>query len=83
MRGSYDDVNRLCTSLDEFNWAFVNINVRRTTRGIAVARVLDRGAAGGAPPTHRGTDGVRLHVHEIWKGLKEFHQVGLIEMPHT
>jgi threonine synthase len=29
VRGSYDDVNRLCTELaDEHEWAFVNINVR-------------------------------------------------------
>jgi threonine synthase len=29
VKGNYDDVNRLCTELSaEYNWAFVNINVR-------------------------------------------------------
>ncbi|MDX8377821.1 MAG: threonine synthase [Mariprofundales bacterium] len=29
IRGSYDDVNRLCSEIaDKYNWAFVNVNVR-------------------------------------------------------
>jgi threonine synthase len=86
VRGSYDDVNRLCTELSmQFNWAFVNINVRpyyaegSRSLGYEIAEQL-----GWRAPDHIVAPMASGSMFtKIWKGLKEFHQVGLIEKPHT
>ena len=86
VRGSYDDVNRLCTELSmQFNWAFVNINVRpyyaegSRTLGYEIAEQL-----GWRAPDHIVAPMASGSMYtKIWKGLQEFHKVGLIDTPHT
>ena len=86
VRGSYDDVNRLCTELSmEHPWAFVNINVRpyyaegSRTLGFEIAEQL-----GWRAPDHIVVPMASGSMYtKIWKGLQEFHKVGLIDEPHT
>ena len=86
VRGSYDDVNRLCTELSmEHPWAFVNINVRpyyaegSRTLGFEIAEQL-----GWRAPDHIVVPMASGSMYtKIWKGLQEFHKIGLIEEPHT
>jgi threonine synthase len=84
--GSYDDVNRLCTELSaDRNWAFVNINVRpyyaegSRTLAFEVAEQL-----GWRAPDHIVAPLASGSLYtKIWKGLKEFADIGLIDEPHT
>jgi len=86
VRGSYDDVNRLCTELSmQFNWAFVNINVRpyyaegSRTLGYEIAEQL-----GWRAPQHVVAPMASGSMFtKIWKGLQEFHKIGLIDAPQT
>ncbi|MFA7250092.1 MAG: threonine synthase, partial [Dehalococcoidia bacterium] len=86
VRGSYDDVNRLCTELSMSRpWAFVNINVRpyyaegSRTLGFEIAEQL-----GWRAPDHIVAPMASGSMYtKIWKGLQEFHKVGLIDTPHT
>ena len=86
VRGSYDDVNRLCTELSmDHPWAFVNINVRpyyaegSRTLGFEIAEQL-----GWRAPDHIVVPMASGSMYtKIWKGLQEFHKIGLIEEPHT
>ena len=86
VRGSYDDVNRLCTELSgEHDWAFVNVNVRpyyaegSKTLGFEIAEQLgfelpDRIVA----PIASGS-----LFTKIARGLEEWLEVGLVsgELP--
>jgi len=86
IEGSYDDVNRLCTEVAaDRNWAFVNINVRpyyaegSRTLAFEVAEQLGwRAPAHVVAPMASGS-----LFTKIWKGLQEFHKVGLIDEPRT
>lgn len=86
VRGSYDDVNRMCTELSHDQpWAFVNINVRpyyaegSRTLAYEVAEQL-----GWRTPDHCVVPMASGSLFtKIWKGFKEFHEVGLIDEPHT
>ncbi len=81
VRGTYDDVNRLCSELsDSRHWAFVNINMRpyysegSKTLGFEVAEQL-----GWKAPDHiivPVASGSLLT--KVWKGLHEFAALGLI-----
>lgn len=81
VNGSYDDVNRLCSEIAEtMNWAFVNINIRpyysegSKTLGFEIAEQL-----GWRAPDHivaPMASGSLLT--KIYKGLREFMQIGLI-----
>ena len=79
--GSYDDVNRLCSELsDNYNWAFVNINMRpyyaegSKTLGYEVAEQLGwRAPDNCIVPVASGS-----LLTKIWKGLNEFSDLGLI-----
>ena len=79
--GSYDDVNRLCSELaDQYEWAFVNINVRpfyadgSKTLGYEVAEQLGwRAPAHAIAPSASGA-----MFTKIYQGLKEFEQTGII-----
>ena len=81
VKGSYDDVNRLCSEIaDNYNWAFVNINVRpfyaegSKTLGYEVAEQL-----GWRAPDHTIVPVASGSLFtKVWKGLKEFEQFGLI-----
>ena len=86
VRGSYDDVNRMCTELSHDQpWAFVNINVRpyyaegSRTLAYEVAEQL-----GWRTPDHCVVPMASGSLYtKIWKGFKELHQVGLIDEPQT
>ena len=84
--GSYDDVNRLCSELsDNYNWAFVNINMRpyyaegSKTLGFEVAEQLGwRAPDNCVVPVASGS-----LLTKIWKGLNEFSSLGLIGPVNT
>ena len=84
--GSYDDVNRLCSELaDQYNWAFVNINVRpfyadgSKTLGFEVAEQL-----GWRAPDHAVVPSASGAMFtKIYQGLKEFERTGLIDEVQT
>jgi threonine synthase len=86
VKGSYDDVNRLCSEIaDQYGWAFVNINVRpyysegSKTLGYEVAEQL-----GWRAPDHAIVPAASGSMFtKIWKGFKEFHRLGLIPEPKT
>ncbi|MBI2856189.1 MAG: threonine synthase, partial [Chloroflexi bacterium] len=79
--GSYDDVNRLCSELsDNYNWAFVNINMRpyyaegSKTLGFEVAEQLGwRAPDNCIVPVASGS-----LLTKIWKGLNEMSSLSLI-----
>jgi threonine synthase len=82
VKGTYDDVNRLCSELaDTHNWAFVNINMRpyyaegSKTLGFEVAEQLGWKAPDHAIiPMASGAMITKIH-----QGLMEFARVGLID----
>ncbi|MFH1258854.1 MAG: threonine synthase [Elusimicrobiota bacterium] len=81
VQGNYDQVNRLCAEIaDVYKWAFVNVNIRpyyaegSKTLGFEVAEQL-----GWRAPDHcivPVASGSLLT--KIYKGLKEFYDLGLI-----
>jgi threonine synthase len=86
VKGTYDDVNRLCSELaDSHKWAFVNINMRAfyaegsKTLGFEVAEQL-----GWRAPDHviiPMASGAM--ITKISQGLNEFARVGLIDSVRT
>ncbi len=81
VEGNYDQVNRMCSEIaTKYKWAFVNINIRpyyaegSKTYGYEIAEQL-----GWKAPKHIIVPcaGGSL-ITKIWKGLKEFHKLGLI-----
>ncbi len=79
--GTYDEVNRLCSEVaDKYGWAFVNINIRpyyaegSKTFGYEIAEQL-----GWRAPDHIVVPaaGGSL-ITKVWKGLKEFYNLGLL-----
>jgi len=82
VEGNYDDVNRLCTQIaDRYGWGFANINLRSyyaegaKTVGFEIAEQL-----GWRFPDHivSPVAGGTL-LPRIFKGLREFRDVGLVE----
>ncbi len=82
VEGNYDQVNRLCSEIaNKYKWAFVNINIRpfyaegSKTYGYEIAEQL-----GWRSPKHIVVPcaGGSL-ITKIWKGLKEFKKLGLID----
>ncbi len=80
--GNYDDVNRLCTQVaDRYGWGFANINLRSyyaegaKSMGFEIAEQL-----GWRYPDHivSPVAGGTL-LPRIFKGLREFKEVGLVE----
>lgn len=82
VRGNYDDVNRLCSEIaDRFPWGFVNVNLRpfygegSKTFGYEIAEQLGwRAPAAVVVPMAGGS-----LITKIYKGLKEFERLGLLE----
>lgn len=82
VRGSYDDVNRLCSEIaDRYGWGFVNVNLRpfygegSKTFGYEIAEQLGwRAPAAIVAPMAGGSLISRIH-----KGLKELERLGLLE----
>jgi len=86
VEGNYDQVNRLCSEIaTRYRWAFVNINIRpyyaegSKTYGYEIAEQL-----GWKAPKHIIVPcaGGSL-ITKIWKGLKEFCRLGLIDKVNT
>jgi threonine synthase len=86
VEGNYDQVNRLCSEIaTKYKWAFVNINIRpyyaegSKTYGYEIAEQL-----GWKAPKHIVVPcaGGSL-ITKIWKGLKEFQSLGLINKLNT
>lgn len=86
VEGNYDQVNRLCSEIaTRYKWAFVNINIRpyyaegSKTYGYEIAEQL-----GWKTPQHiiSPCAGGSL-ITKIWKGLKEFKKIGLIDKVDT
>ncbi|NQU96572.1 MAG: threonine synthase, partial [Chloroflexi bacterium] len=86
VKGSYDDVNRLCSELaDTRGWAFVNINMRAyysegsKTLAYEVAEQL-----GWRAPDHVVVPVASGSLYtKVWKGLNEFARLGLIDSVNT
>jgi len=87
VKGSYDEVNRLCSEVaDNYPWAFVNINMRpyyaegSKTLGYEVAEQL-----GWRAPQHAVVPSASGSLYtKIWKGFHELASLGLLEGPvHT
>jgi threonine synthase len=86
VKGSYDDVNRLCARLvEQYNWGFININLRpyyaegSKTLGYEVAEQL----GWRAPDCVVAPAASGLLFTRIWKGLDELSMLGLIEPVNT
>jgi threonine synthase len=86
VEGNYDQVNRLCSEIvNKYKWAFVNINIRpyyaegSKTFGYEIAEQL-----GWQTPKHIIVPcaGGSL-ITKIWKGLKEFKNLGFINSLDT
>jgi threonine synthase len=86
VEGTYDEVNRLCSEVaDKYRWAFVNINIRpyysegSKTYGYEVLEQL-----GWKAPKHIVVPcaGGSL-ITKIWKAIKEFKMLGLIDSAAT
>jgi len=86
VEGNYDEVNRLCSEIaNRYRWAFVNINIRpfyaegSKTQGYEIIEQL-----GWKAPRHVVVPcaGGSL-ITKIWKALKEFYTLGLIDQMET
>ncbi len=86
VKGSYDEVNRLCSEIAEnYKWAFVNINLRpfyaegSKTFGFEIAEQM-----GWRVPQHVVVPmaGGAL-ITKIWKGFKELEEIGLLDNVQT
>jgi threonine synthase len=82
IRGTYDDVNRLCTEIaDKYGWAIVNVNLRpyytegAKTYGFEIAEQL-----GWQLPQHTivPTAGGTI-LPKIYKGYQELIKLGIVE----
>ncbi|HLC23454.1 MAG TPA: threonine synthase, partial [Dehalococcoidia bacterium] len=86
VKGNYDEVNRLCSEIAEnYEWGFVNINLRpyysegSKTLAYEVAEELGwKAPACAVVPAASGS-----LFTKIWKGLGEFHKLGLIDSVPT
>ena len=82
VNGNYDDVNRLCSEIaSKYRWGFVNINLRAyyaegsKTLGFEIAEQLGwRAPAHIVVPAASGS-----LITKIWKALKEFSKLRLLE----
>ncbi|MEC4671532.1 MAG: threonine synthase [Nitrospirota bacterium] len=81
VEGTYDDVNRLCSEIaGERRWAFVNVNIRpyyaEGSKTLAFETIEQLGWRTPDQVVVPMASGSLLT--KIWKGLNEFHKVGLI-----
>ncbi len=82
VNGNYDDVNRLCSEIaNKYRWGFVNINLRAyyaegsKTLGFEIAEQL-----GWRAPQHIVAPAASGSlITKIWKALKEFTEIGILE----
>lgn len=86
VEGNYDQVNRLCSEVaTKYKWAFVNINIRpyyaegSKTYGHEIVEQLGwKTPKNIIVPCAGGS-----LITKIWKGLKEFKNLGLIDKVNT
>ncbi|MCX7857865.1 MAG: threonine synthase [Deltaproteobacteria bacterium] len=86
VKGTYDDVNRLCSEIAEnFEWAFVNINIRpfyaegSKTFGFEIAEQMNFKL-----PKHIVVPmGGGSLITKIWKAFKELQTLGFIDAIET
>ncbi len=86
VEGNYDDVNRLCAEIaGEYNWAFVNVNIRPYyAEGSKTIAFETAEQLGWAAPEHVVVPiASGSLLTKIQKGFNELHKVGLIAEPHT
>ena len=86
IEGNYDDVNRLCSEIaGERRWAFVNINIRpyyaEGSKTLAFETVEQLGWRAPDQVVVPMASGSLLT--KIWKGLKEFEKIGLVDSVST
>lgn len=84
--GNYDDVNRLCSEIaSEYNWAFVNINIRPYyAEGSKTLAYETAEQLGWRSPDHVVVPiASGSLLTKIWKGLKEMERLGLIDNVKT
>jgi threonine synthase len=82
VRGTYDDVNRLCAQLaDEYPWGIANVNLRAyygegsKTMAFEIAEQLGwRLPTAVVAPMAGGS-----LVTKLWKGFREFRDAGLVD----
>ena len=82
VKGSYDDVNRLCSEIGaSYNWAFVNINIRpyygdgSKSYGYEIAEQLGWRTPHNVVVPVAGSS----LITKIWKAFHEFEMLGLID----
>lgn len=84
IRGTYDEVNRLCSEIGaKYKWAFVNINIRPYyAEGSKTLAYEMMEQLGWKVPNHvvvpMASGSLLTKVH---KAMKEFHKIGLIDEP--
>jgi threonine synthase len=86
VEGNYDDVNRLCSEIaSEYEWAFVNINIRPYyAEGSKTLAYETAEQLGWRSPDHVVVPiASGSLLTKIWKGLKEFELLDLIPTVHT
>jgi len=86
IKGAYDDVNRLCSEIaGKYNWAFVNINMRpyysEGSKSYAFEIMEQLGWKAPANIVVPMASGSLLT--KVWKAIKEFELLGLIEPSNT
>lgn len=84
--GNYDDVNRLCSEIaSEYNWAFVNINIRPYyAEGSKTLAYETAEQLGWRSPDHVVVPiASGSLLTKIWKGLKEMEMLGLVDNVKT
>lgn len=86
VNGAYDDVNRLCSEIaGKYNWAFVNINMRpyysEGSKSYAYEIMEQLGWKAPANIVVPMASGSLLT--KVWKAIKEFETLGLIEPSNT
>jgi len=86
IKGSYDDVNRLCSEIGaNHNWAFVNINIRpyygdgSKTYGYEIAEQLGWKTPDNVVVPVAGSS----LITKIWKAFHEFEMLGLVDKVQT
>jgi len=86
VKGSYDDVNRLCSTLvEKYNWGFININLRPYYAEGSKTLVYEVAEQLGwrAPDCVVAPAASGLLFTRIWKGLEELSMLRLIGPVNT
>ena len=84
VKGTYDEVNRLCSEVaDSYPWAFVNINMRPYyAEGSKTLAYETAEQMGWKFPEHAVVPTASGSLFtKIWKGFNEFSSLGLVEGP--